>query len=215
MVSPCWQIYNLFGIYDHLQYFDYINTIRHVEVTPIILDFPMHYRIDVLPYEIRQQAIDSIDKCFKLKIAKQPTLFRKLHTLKKILQDTEDHIFERNVDIDPEDMFANGGRIGLKDGNGVADEEAENAKFVKRVKELMDEGFDMGEAVREAMKEGYAEGGRTGFFMGSKLPQGLALVRQMLKFFSEGSKTGKTGSEMLKIVSNSSQSHDNRTLNIL
>ena len=148
---------------------------------------------------------------------------------------------------------ADGGRIGLKNGNGVADEEAENAKFVKRVRELMDEGFDMGEAVREAMKEGYADGGRiglkkgssdsesykqykkdledkiispdttfnewldnnapdpdydksyanggrTGFFMGSRLPQGLALVRQMLKFFSEGSKTGKTGSEMLKIV---------------
>jgi hypothetical protein len=35
---------------------------------------------------------------------------------KKILQDTEDHIFERNVDIDPEDMFADGGRIGLKKG---------------------------------------------------------------------------------------------------
>ena len=51
----------------------------------------MHYRIDVLPNEIRQKAIDSIDKCFKLKIAKQPTLFRKLHTLKKILQDTNEH----------------------------------------------------------------------------------------------------------------------------
>ena len=36
---------------------------------------------------------------------------------KKILQDTEDHIFERNVDIDPEDMFADGGRIGLKSGS--------------------------------------------------------------------------------------------------
>ena len=35
---------------------------------------------------------------------------------KKILQDTEDHIFERNVDIDPEDMFAEGGRIGFKKG---------------------------------------------------------------------------------------------------
>ena len=35
---------------------------------------------------------------------------------KKILQDTEDHIFERNVDIDPEDMFADGGRIGFKGG---------------------------------------------------------------------------------------------------
>jgi hypothetical protein len=35
---------------------------------------------------------------------------------KKILQDTEDHIFERNVDIDPEDMFADGGRIGFFKG---------------------------------------------------------------------------------------------------
>jgi len=58
--------------------------------------------------------------------------------------------------------FADGGRIGLKNGNGVADEEAENAKFIKRVRELMDEGFDMGEAVKEAMKEGYANGGRIG-----------------------------------------------------
>ena len=41
---------------------------------------------------------------------------------KKILQDTEDHIFERNVDIDPEDMFADGGRIGLKGGADAATE---------------------------------------------------------------------------------------------
>ena len=91
MVSPCWQIYNLFGIYDHLQYFDYVNNIRRIEVTPIILDFPMHYRIDVLPSHVRQKAIDIIDRCFTLKIAKQPTLFRKLHTLKKILQDQNEH----------------------------------------------------------------------------------------------------------------------------
>ena len=64
--------------------------------------------------------------------------------------------------------FADGGRIGLKDGNGIADEEAENARFAKRVRELMDEGFDMGEAVREAMKEGYADGGRIGFFKGAQ-----------------------------------------------
>ena len=91
MVSPCWQIYNLHYIYEHLAYFNYLNTIRKIEVTPIILDFPMHYRIDVLPYEIRQTAIDNIDKCFKLNIVKQPTLFRKLHTLKKILQDKKEH----------------------------------------------------------------------------------------------------------------------------
>ena len=34
---------------------------------------------------------------------------------KKILKDTEDHIFERDIPIDPEDM-AQGGRIGLKGG---------------------------------------------------------------------------------------------------
>ena len=91
MVSPCWQIYNLFYIYEYLAYFDFVSRRRNVEITPIILDFPMHYRIDILPYEIRQHAIDSIQKCFKLQIVKQPTLFRKLHTLLSILKDTKEH----------------------------------------------------------------------------------------------------------------------------
>jgi hypothetical protein len=69
---------------------------------------------------------------------------------KKILQDTEDHIFERNVDIDPEDMFADGGRIG--------------------------------------------------FFMGSKLPKGLAALREMLNFMSKQSDKVKKPSEVLKMV---------------
>ena len=69
---------------------------------------------------------------------------------KKILQDTEDHIFERNVDIDPEDMFAEGGRIG--------------------------------------------------FFMGSKLPKGLAALREMLNFMSKQSDKVKNPSEVLKMV---------------
>ena len=55
---------------------------------------------------------------------------------------------------------ASGGRVPFAGGNGVADKEAENAMFAKRVRELMDDGYDMGEAVRQAMKEGYAEGGR-------------------------------------------------------
>ncbi len=37
---------------------------------------------------------------------------------KKILQDTEDHIFERDIPIDPEDM-AKGGRAGYQTGNQV------------------------------------------------------------------------------------------------
>ena len=87
MVSPCWQIYNLFYIKDHLEYFDALNKTRKVEVTPILLDFPMHYRIDTLPYDIREQAIDKVKECFKLNISKQPTLYRKLNTLIKVLQD--------------------------------------------------------------------------------------------------------------------------------
>jgi hypothetical protein len=64
----------------------------------------------------------------------------------------------KKLSEDPED-FAKGGRAGFSEGNGVADEDAKNARFARRVRELMDEGFDMGEAVREAMKEGYAKGG--------------------------------------------------------
>jgi hypothetical protein len=61
---------------------------------------------------------------------------------------------------------ADGGRIGFKDGNGVADEDAEKAALGKRVRELMDEGFDFGDAVKEAMKEGYKAGGRVGLRYG-------------------------------------------------
>ena len=62
--------------------------------------------------------------------------------------------------------FAEGGRIGFANGNGVADEDAEKAALGKRVNQLMDEGFDFGEAVKQAMSEGYAEGGRIGFSKG-------------------------------------------------
>jgi len=73
----------------------------------------------------------------------------------------------RKVVMKQKQEAAEGGRIGFSNGNGVADEEAANARFAKRVRQLMDEeGFDMGEAVREAMKEGYAEGGRIGFSKG-------------------------------------------------
>ena len=51
-------------------------------------------------------------------------------------------------------------RTGFKEGNGVYDEKD---LLGKRVRELMDEGYDFGEAVRQAMKEGYAEGGRIGY----------------------------------------------------
>ena len=46
---------------------------------------------------------------------------------KKILQDTEDHIFERNLPEDPED-FASGGRAGFRNGNTVEDKIKEMIK---------------------------------------------------------------------------------------
>ena len=73
---------------------------------------------------------------------------------KKILEDTEDHIFEKNVDLDPEDMFADGGRIG--------------------------------------------------FFMGSKLPKGLAALREMLNFMSKQSDQVKNPSDVLKMINRKS-----------
>ena len=68
--------------------------------------------------------------------------------------------------------LAEGGRIGFKEGNGVYDEEKEKELLGKRVRELMDDGFDFAEAIKEAMKEGYAKGGRIGFSTG-KLAGGI------------------------------------------
>ena len=93
------------------------------------------------------------------------TIEERQKNLRKLLQQLEDLKKGKGIDPDPEEK-AGGGRIGFSEGNGVADEETTNAKFAKRVRQLMDEGFDMGEAVREAMKEGYAEGGRIGFSKG-------------------------------------------------
>jgi hypothetical protein len=70
-------------------------------------------------------------------------------------------------DFDPEN-FADGGRIGFAEGNGVYDEDVAKKKFAERVKRLIDEGYDFGEAVKQAMKEeGFADGGRTGYYLGS------------------------------------------------
>ena len=108
------------------------------------------------------------------KVIKREGIYKALNKkqAKKILDDTEDHIFERDFktpddpDFDPESM-ADGGRIGLKEGNGAYDEEKEKELLGKRVRQLMDDGFDFGEAVKEAMKEGYADGGRIGYKKGT------------------------------------------------
>lgn len=45
-----------------------------------------------------------------------------------------------------------------------------------------------------------ADGGRIGFFMGSKFPKGLATLREMVKFFSKGKDKERSGSEILRMV---------------
>jgi len=55
-------------------------------------------------------------------------------------------------------------------------------------------------ALQKKLREDKAYGGRIGYFMGSPNPLGTATIREMLKFFSKGSSTGKTGSEMLQLT---------------
>jgi len=45
-----------------------------------------------------------------------------------------------------------------------------------------------------------ADGGRIGFFMGSKFPKGLATLREMIRFFSKGKEAERPGSEILRLV---------------
>ena len=74
-----------------------------------------------------------------------------------------DYIEQMKDMYDGSRTMAQGPRTGFKDGNGVYDEDTEKNLLGKRVRELMDDGYDFGEAVRQAMKEGYAKGGRAGY----------------------------------------------------
>jgi len=106
--------------------------------------------------------------------------------------------------------FAQGGpaRPGYQDGNGVADEDAEKAALGKRVRDLMEEGFDFGEAVKKAMKEGYADGGpaRQNFKMGKRaflklmggVGAGIAGLKSGLLGFGGKQATKKAVTETVK-----------------
>ena len=66
--------------------------------------------------------------------------------------------------------------------------EAENKKNIDKIKER---------SKNKPEPEDKADGGRIGFFMGSKFPKGLATLREMVKFFS---KDNRPGSEILRLV---------------
>ena len=70
----------------------------------------------------------------------------------------DDSMFEIDVNKDGGNIlfkkrFADGGST-----NGSGDK-----AFTAKVKELMDDGYEFGEAVKEAMRQGYKKGGRTGY----------------------------------------------------
>ena len=56
------------------------------------------------------------------------------------------------------------------------------------------------EDVRKMFPDKKADGGRIGFFMGSRFPKGLATLREMIRFFSKGKEAERPGSEILRLV---------------
>jgi len=97
-------------------------------------------------------------------------------------------------------------------------EKNKRARELTMLKEAMDEAkknpgfeFPSGKELRKEIEKKIgpillkdrklnADGGRIGFFMGSKFPKGLATLRDMVKFFSKGKEKERSGSEILKLV---------------
>ena len=57
---------------------------------------------------------------------------------------------------------------------------SEQAAFRAKVEELMDDGYDFGEAVREAMRQGYDKGGRVAMYKGGD-PELQKLYKELVK----------------------------------
>ena len=76
---------------------------------------------------------------------------------KRIMDAVDDKL--KNIDMDPEDMYADGGRIGLKDGEGImqmASNDMNERLLEKIFDDLLDQGMDPEEAeikAREILNE--------------------------------------------------------------
>jgi hypothetical protein len=97
-------------------------------------------------------------------------------------------------------LNADGGRIGLKSGTGITDRLVSllGGKNMAAA-ELGLEGLNQIYQLLQ-MPGLYAKGGRAGFFMGSKLPKGLATLRQMLNYMGNKSDKVQYPSDVLKMV---------------
>jgi len=160
---------------------DMLKDYESEEMSNLIQPFSMGYLMRSVSDYIEKGGDPSIAADLQIRVQDfintQSENFQKLPKAKQdILRNKKNKDFEENKNIIPGlpdntdyktveyEEAKNGGRMGFKDGNGVADKSAQQKKFSERVIKLMDEeGYDFGEAVKEAMKEGYATGGRIGF----------------------------------------------------
>ena len=96
--------------------------------------------LEKIEFDVMQNLADKIKEDFERETKDKPRSF--MDWLKS--KPTE---YFKRIEL------AKGGRIGFASGNGVADGDKEKAALGKRVRELMDEGFEMGEAVRKVKEQ--------------------------------------------------------------
>ena len=135
---------------------------------------------------------------------------------KKILQDTEDHIFERNLPEDPED-FASGGiaRIGLKGGLTPSDylKVKDMLNHYHEYKKSGKPRISKADFAREFFRENNADGGRIGLAGGGMGRRGFLKLLGSLGAGAAALKTGilgfggkQAGKEIVKEVAQSAGS---------
>ena len=77
------------------------------------------------------------------------------------------------------------GEIVFKFKDGGSTNGSGDKAFTGKVKELMDDGYEFGEAVKEAMKQGYKDGGRAGYVIGGNVAAMEASIQKMYNDFGQ------------------------------
>jgi len=114
---------------------------------------------------------------------------------KKILQDTEDHIFERDIPEDPED-FASGGRAGLKDGNTpIVTIDDKIDEMISFYQDYLKKGgkMDFKTFSKKYIPENFATGGRAGYSIGDRVMPSNDFINLGLGNMTQGQNTQTAG----------------------
>ena len=91
----------------------------------------------------------------------------------------------------------------------ISNNRENTGEILEEVSGVPDDIFlEVGEQIPEFLRKGKADGGiidlagddRVGRWMGGSMSAGKSTLREMLRYFSKGSKHGKSGSEILKMV---------------